>query len=132
LPARGPLEVLHHVGDVGLSAVDPGLVEGLVEQAPGRADERLPLAVLAVAGLLADEHELCGARAGAEYRLRAGSPELARGASGGRFALRGKAGARRDELGYGRQEFSPRLRMTPDSAAPGALASQGEAKPRRV
>jgi len=58
LPARLPLEVLDDVRDVGQLAVDPRLLECLVEQPAGGADERLASQVLLIAGLLADEHDL--------------------------------------------------------------------------
>jgi hypothetical protein len=61
--------VLDHVGHIGQLAVDAGLGEGLVEHAPGRADERASLPVLAVARLLADQHHLGGGGALAEHGL---------------------------------------------------------------
>jgi hypothetical protein len=63
------LEVLDDVGHVRQVAVDAGLGEGLVEHAPGRADERAPGPVLTVARLLADQHHLGVGGAGAEHRL---------------------------------------------------------------
>src|SRR6266850_6534614 len=42
LPARLPLEVLHHVGDVDVAAVDAGLGQRAVEQLAGGPDERTP------------------------------------------------------------------------------------------
>ncbi len=41
-----------------------------MEHSPGRADERMPLAILAVAGLLANEHRRGTRAAFAEDRLR--------------------------------------------------------------
>src|ERR687887_611324 len=70
LAARLPLEVLDDVRDVGLPPVDPRLLERLVEDPAGRADERLPRLVLLVAGLLADEHHVRRPRALAEHCLR--------------------------------------------------------------
>src|SRR5262249_2264862 len=64
-----PLEVLHHVGDVGPRAIDARRLEGLVEELPCRTDEGVALDVLAVSGLLADEHQLCAGWALAEHRL---------------------------------------------------------------
>jgi len=43
LAARLPLEVLHRVGDVGLTPIDTGFLEGAIEQLAGRPDERRPL-----------------------------------------------------------------------------------------
>src|SRR3712207_8598645 len=53
---------------LGVPAVDAGLGQRLVQQPPGRADERLALAVLLVTGLLADEHDPGGLRPLAEDR----------------------------------------------------------------
>src|SRR5262249_46832800 len=50
-------EVLDGVGDVDVVPVDAGGVEGPVEHAPGRADERPPGQVLTVARLFPDEHQ---------------------------------------------------------------------------
>src|SRR5438067_1853163 len=52
LPQRLPLEVLDDVRDVGLLPVDARVRHGLVEDAPGRPDERTALLVLLVPGLL--------------------------------------------------------------------------------
>src|SRR5947199_230700 len=57
-----------------------------VELAAGRTDERASLAVLAVAGLLPDEHHARAAQALAEDRLRRVSPEVASVAVRGRGA----------------------------------------------
>ena len=68
---RGPgeLEVLDRVGDVGELAIDPGFLEGPVEQSTRRADEGLAAAVLLVTGLLTDEHDDGTGISGAEHRL---------------------------------------------------------------
>src|SRR5918995_3380391 len=63
------LEVLDHVGHVRQLAVDAGLGEGLVEDAPGRAHEGPAGPVLAVARLLADQHHLGAGGALAEHGL---------------------------------------------------------------
>ena len=78
LAARLPLEVLHHIGDVDGRAIDPSFGERLVEQLPGRADERMTGQVFLIAGLLADEHQPRARRALAEHRLRAELVEVAR------------------------------------------------------
>jgi hypothetical protein len=70
LSTRLPLEVFDRIRDVGLGAVDAGLLERLVEDLPGRADEGLALAVLLVAWLLTDHHHVRLARALAKDRLR--------------------------------------------------------------
>jgi hypothetical protein len=48
--------MLYDVRDVGIARRDPRALQTLVEHAPGGADERMPLDVLAVTGLLADQH----------------------------------------------------------------------------
>jgi hypothetical protein len=60
LAALGPLEVLDGVGEVYLRAVEAGLVQGPVQDPPGRPDERTSLLVLLIAGLLTDEHHRRG------------------------------------------------------------------------
>ena len=76
--------MLDDVGHVDLVAVDAGVGERLVEELPGRPDERAARLVLLVAGLLADEHRLRARGALAEDDLRPGLPELA-GLAAGRF-----------------------------------------------
>ena len=70
LAAGPPLEVLDRVGQVDLAAVDLGTLQRLREDPSRRADEGLALDVLAIARLLADQHQPCLARALAEDRLR--------------------------------------------------------------
>jgi len=77
-------EVLHGVGEVHAVALDAGLSQRRVERPPGRADERLPRAVLAIAGLFAHEHQRRPLAALGEDHLRRVSPELTPAASGGR------------------------------------------------
>lgn len=69
-PSGLPFEVLDRVRDVGGAAVDPGFVEGAVEQLRGRPDERRAGPVLLVARLLADEHHLARHLPLAEHGLR--------------------------------------------------------------
>jgi hypothetical protein len=57
LPALLEFEMLHGVGDEDLAAVEPRLLDGTVEHAPGRADKRLAFEVFLVARLLADQHQ---------------------------------------------------------------------------
>jgi hypothetical protein len=80
--ARLPLEVLHHVGDVDLLAIDPRLLQRVVEELAGRSHEGMPLLVLLIAGLLADEHDLAPRRALAKHGLRGLGVERAGGAVG--------------------------------------------------
>jgi len=79
-------EVLDGVRDVDLVAVDPRELEGAAELASRGADERAPLAVLAVAGHLADEHHPGVLVALAEDGLRRGLPEVAPAAAAGGLA----------------------------------------------
>src|SRR5436190_9759459 len=85
LAAGLPLEVLDDVRHVDLAPVDPGFLERLVQELPRRADERLALLVLLIAGLLADEHHLRLGGALAEDGLRPGLVQRASGAAGGRL-----------------------------------------------
>src|SRR5437764_11745117 len=78
LAAGTPFEVLDHVGEIDAVAVDPGLRERAVQELPGRPHERPALEVLAVAGLLSDQHHLRRRRSLAEDRLRPGAPQVAR------------------------------------------------------
>jgi hypothetical protein len=77
LSPRPPLEVLDDVRDVNLVAVDPCSLERTVQQLSRRADERPPLDVLAVAWLLADQHQLSFLAPLTEDRLGAASPQVA-------------------------------------------------------
>ena len=86
LALRLPLEVLDDVRDVHLGAVDLDFLERPVEQLPSGPDERAPFEVLAVAGLLADEDDVRVRATLAEDCLRAGFPERAGLAPGGRLA----------------------------------------------
>jgi hypothetical protein len=52
LTASLPLEVLNNVRDKGVSPLDARIRQCFVEQSPGGSDERLPLQVLLMAGLL--------------------------------------------------------------------------------
>ena len=56
--ARLQVEVLHRVCQVVDPPVDPCLLERLVEDLTRGPDKRVPDAILAVSGLLADQHEL--------------------------------------------------------------------------
>src|SRR5437660_5996205 len=86
LPALLEREVLDDVCDVDVSAIDADGLERLVQLAPGRADERLALAILAVARLLADHHHACPFQALAEDRLGGAPPEVAAATAGRRLA----------------------------------------------
>ena len=79
-PALLELEVLDHVGQVGVLALDAGRLEPAVELPARGAHERLARAVLLVARLLAHEHEPRGLPPLAEHGLGRGR---ARGGSRG-------------------------------------------------
>ena len=51
-----------------------GLLQPSVKDPPGRPHERVPLAILAVAGLLADQHDVCMPRALAHHALGSSLP----------------------------------------------------------
>ena len=55
LSARFPLEVFDCVGDVAFRAVDSYCPQGLVQNAAGWANKRLPNRVFFIAGLFANE-----------------------------------------------------------------------------
>ena len=103
LAARHPFEMLHHIGDIGASAVDPGGVEAAVEQLPGGADEGPALKVLLIAGGLTDEHQRGVRGAFAEDRLGGVGIERAGGAAGRGFPQARDRRLRRDEIGGGRR-----------------------------
>lgn len=77
LAALLPAEVLDGVRDVGAIAVDPRALEGVVEHAPSRPHERVPLDVLPITRLLAHEDDHGVGRALPEDGLGAAAPEVA-------------------------------------------------------
>jgi len=87
-PALLELEVLDHVGHVGLGALDARGLQPAVELATGGADERPARQVLLVAGLLADQHHARAFQALAEDSLGCAAPEVAAAAAGRRLAER--------------------------------------------
>src|SRR5262249_60054176 len=70
LAAHVVLEMLYRMGDEDLRARNSRVRQRTVEDASGRADERLAAEVFLVAGLLADEHDVRGPAALARHRLR--------------------------------------------------------------
>jgi hypothetical protein len=78
--------VLDDIGHVGLLAGNAGALERFVEDPPGRSDEWLSLAILAIAWLFADQHQLRRPAPFAEHGLGGGLPERACAAAGGRLA----------------------------------------------
>jgi hypothetical protein len=79
-----PAEVLDRVGEVDLGSVQARLGEGSVQDGSRRPDERPALFVLAVAGLLTDEHQPRRDRSLAEHGLRPEVVQIAPGADLGR------------------------------------------------
>src|SRR3954451_21058811 len=77
LAARLPAEVLDGVGEVDGIALDAGQLERRVEHVTRWSDEGMARHVLAIAGLLTDEHERRAGRTLTEDRLRRRRPELA-------------------------------------------------------
>src|SRR3984893_9911578 len=88
LPLRFALEVLDGVRDVDASTIDARFLERLIEDAPGRTDEGLAFDILAIARLLAHEHDLGMLRPLAKDGLGAGLVEVTRATAGGRLAQR--------------------------------------------
>ena len=70
LSLRLPLEVFHRIGDIGSASVDPCIDQSPVQQKASRTDEGAAAAVLAVAGLLAHDHDPCSRGTFAKDRLR--------------------------------------------------------------
>src|SRR5262249_56002587 len=86
LAAHFMLEVLHGIGDESLPPLDVRILQGLVEQAAGRANKGLAGKVFFVARLLADQHERRMARSLTRHRLRGIAVERATRAA--RFGAR--------------------------------------------
>ncbi len=86
-----PLEMLHHIGDVDVSALDAGFLQRAIEDASGRTDERRARKILFVTGLLTHEHDgSVRGRPRSEHRLGATLPEVATATPSGRLAQRGQ------------------------------------------
>src|ERR1700722_309350 len=91
LAALLELEMLDCAGDEHRLAVDAGLDDGAVEDAAGRADERMALLVFLIARLLADQHDPRVLRPFARHDLRGGAIERAARAGGFGIAQRREA-----------------------------------------
>src|SRR6266571_226259 len=98
LAAPREAEVLDGVGHVDARPFDAGGFESLVEDAAGGSDEGLALDVLAIAWLLADEHQHGATRAVAEDGLSGLFPQIAAPASGSSLAQPRQSLQLRDEL----------------------------------
>ena len=97
--ARFPLEVLDGVGDIDPRAIDPDVVEGVVQHTSGWADKGFTSAIFLVARLFADEHDQGVRRPFAENGLRAGPVQVAAMAAPG-----GSLEALERPLGFGWQK----------------------------
>src|SRR5438045_3338758 len=71
-----PLEVLHHIGDVDLRAVDSHLDENFVQKPPRGSDKRMSLPVFVIAGLLPHKHDQSLGRSFSEDRLSRVLPQI--------------------------------------------------------
>lgn len=91
-----PLEVLDHVGDIRVVALDAGALQRLVEQAAGRPHEGLAGDVLAVARHLADQHQASILPTFTKDGLRAALPQWTALA----FRRRAAQGGQRAALGW--------------------------------
>src|SRR5256886_2783758 len=106
-----PFEVLDGVRDIDMRAVDARLLERLVEHASGGTDERFSFPVLAIAGLLAHEHDQGVFGALAEDGLRARLVEVTGATTGSRLAQRRQGQLIGDLTCYwAQQEVSGRTR----------------------
>ena len=69
LPARLPLEMLYHVGDVNLITINAGLFQRAIEHCPGGTDKRSSGEVFFVPWLLTHQHYSCRRRAFAGFTV---------------------------------------------------------------
>ena len=88
LAAHLELEVLDGIGEIQGLARPAQLLERAGQQVPRGTDERVPLAILLVARLLAHEHQRRAHGAFAPHGLRGGKAEGALAAAGGGLAQR--------------------------------------------
>jgi hypothetical protein len=100
--------VLDHIRHVDLAPVDPSLLQRPVEELSGRPDERVPFDVLAVPGLLADQHQLGSGRTFAEDGLGGVPPQATGLAAAGGVGYCAKRRSLGDELPGGAVLGSPR------------------------
>ena len=69
-PPRLPFEMLHRVGDIDISSVNPHNLQRLIEDFSGRSNERFARAIFLVPRLLADKHDGCRRWPLPKHRLR--------------------------------------------------------------
>src|SRR4051812_10957184 len=102
--------MLDRVRHIDLIAVDPGLVERLVEHASRGTHERMPGDVFLVSRLLADEHHFGARPTFAEHRLRCVAPQIATATLVDRATQTGERAFTRGE--FDRRHASKHLRLT--------------------
>lgn len=96
---RFPFEMLHHIRDVNLGAVDVHFFEDFIEQATRGTDKRMAGAIFGISRLLADEHDACLRRTFPENRLSRIFPKIASLAGFSRSLKIGKSQSVRDGSG---------------------------------
>ena len=69
LSSRLPLEVLHGIGHVDITARNPGISECLIQERTGWPDEWFSLPIFLITGLFADEHDVSAPRSRPEHHL---------------------------------------------------------------
>jgi hypothetical protein len=79
--ARFELKMLYGVRDIDFVACDSCVIERLVQNPSGRADERRSGEIFLVSGLLPDQHHLSGGGTYPEHRLRGVAIQVATAAS---------------------------------------------------
>jgi hypothetical protein len=121
--------VLHRIRQIDPAALDPGGLEGPVEDRAGRPDEGLTLDVLAVTGLLADQHQLRRAPACTEYGLGGVAAEGAAAAGPGGLAQRLEVTVPRQEFLGAHRRWGPVTPNTPGQAGVSRRSCPGTAGP---
>lgn len=90
--------MLDDVGDVHVAGLDSRFGECVIQQPPRRSHERMAFQILAIAGLLADQHDRRAGASFAEYRLRGSLVQAAAAAYRCRLAQCRQGGARRQKV----------------------------------
>jgi hypothetical protein len=98
LPARFPFEMLNSVGGVDVGPIDACGLEAFIKQLTGGSDKRLPLLVLAVAGLFPHQKNRGMGAAFSEDGLRGFPVEVASTALTGCFPQAGEVMAGREKF----------------------------------
>ena len=93
------LEMLHGIGDVHPSPIDPCCLQRRIQQLTRRTDEGVALPVLLIPGLLPNEHHIRCARPLTKHCLGGVDPEITASAAGGGGSQLGQRGFGRNEVG---------------------------------